>query len=123
MENIGLHYCSKFGENLTTFGGVMIQKPPKSPQKWHFWLLGKQMNIDNLATTNGILMKLTMIMYSMRPSFGTKLGPQLQEVRGRSRKTPQKCHKIDEPSTLTSPKNGLKKTMKVGFVLLSSLTI
>ena len=63
MENIGLQYCSKFEKNLTAFGGVMVKKQPKSPQKWHFWLIGKHLDIDNLATTNGILMKLTTIVY------------------------------------------------------------
>ena len=37
--------------------------------------------------------------------------------------TPQKCHQIHELSTLTSRKTSLENTTKVGFLLLSSLTI
>ena len=40
--------------NLIAFGGVMAQKPPKSPQKWDIWLLGNRLNLDNLETTNAI---------------------------------------------------------------------
>ena len=38
-------------------------------------------------------------------------------------KTIKKCHEINIIFTLTRPNNGLKNAMKVGFVLLSSLTI
>ena len=63
MQNIGLHYCSNFEKNLTAFGGVMAEKPSKSTQKWYFLLVGKHLNIDNLATTNAILVKFTTLMY------------------------------------------------------------
>ena len=58
-----MHYCSKFEKNLTAFGAVMAKEPPKSTQKWYFLLVGKQLNIHNLVTTNVIQMKLTTIMY------------------------------------------------------------
>ena len=43
--------------------GVMAQKPSKRPQKWHFLLVWKHLNIHNLATPKAVLMKLTTIMY------------------------------------------------------------
>ena len=61
MKNIDLHYCSKFEEDLTIFGVFMVQKPPKSPQKWYFLVVGEHVNIDNLATTKALLIKLTTI--------------------------------------------------------------
>ena len=63
MVNIGLHYCSKSEKSLTRFGGVMAKKPPKSTQKWYFLLIGKHLKLNNLTTTNAILMKLTTLMY------------------------------------------------------------
>ena len=63
MENIDLHYCSKFEEDLTVFGVVMAQKPPKSPPKWYFLVVGEHLNIDNLATSKALLIKLTTIRY------------------------------------------------------------
>ena len=63
MQNIGLHYCSKFEKNLTTFGGVNPKKSPKSTQKRYFLLLGKHLKMYNFATTNAAPMKLTTIMY------------------------------------------------------------
>ena len=43
--------------------GVLAQKLPKRPQKWHFLLVWKHLNIHNLATTKAALMKLIAIMY------------------------------------------------------------
>ena len=63
MENIGLHYCSKFLKNLTVFWGVMAKKPLKISPKLYFLLFGKYLNIDNTGNTNAILMKFTPIMY------------------------------------------------------------
>ena len=40
----------------------MGKKSPKTPQKWHFWLLGKHLNLDNLKTRYAILSKLTTVM-------------------------------------------------------------
>ena len=62
MQNIVLHYCSKFEKNLNTFGGVMAKKPPKSTQKWYFLLVGKHLKIHNLPTINSTPIKLTRIM-------------------------------------------------------------
>ena len=63
IPNNGLHYCSKFSENLTAFAGFMVQKPPKSPPKWHFSLIGKHLNLHYFGITNAILMKLSTITY------------------------------------------------------------
>ena len=63
MWNNGLHYYCKFGKNLTRFTGARAQKPPKRPQKWHFLLFWKHLNIHNLATIKAVLMKLNTIMY------------------------------------------------------------
>ena len=38
-------------------------------------------------------------------------------------KNTKKCHEIKKISTLTSPRNSLRNTMKVEICLLSSLTI
>ena len=40
-----------------------------------------------------------------------------------TQKTIKKCHEINKFSTLTSPKNTLQSVVKVGTLLLSSLTI
>ena len=63
MRYIELYYCSKFQKNLTSFGGVMAKKPPRSSLKSNFLLLRKHSKMYDLATTNVILMKLTTIVY------------------------------------------------------------
>ena len=60
---VALHHWSKFQSNLTQFGGVIPKKPPTSILKSTFLVLRKHLQINNLATTNAILMKLTTIMY------------------------------------------------------------
>ena len=78
----------KFCTNPTSFGGVILEKPPRSSQKLYFLLLGKHLKVYNLTTTNGIMMKLTSIMY-LNDTFHLvkKLGRNTKGVRGRKRKT------------------------------------
>ena len=63
MRYIPLRCRSKFQKNLTSFGGVMAKKPPRSSLRSNFQLLQKHLKIYNLATTNAILMKLTTMVY------------------------------------------------------------
>ena len=57
------HYWSKFQKNSTTFGGVILKKPPRSSLKSTFLVLRKHLKIHNLVTTNAMIMKLARIMY------------------------------------------------------------
>ena len=79
MENIDLHYCSKFEEDLTVFGVVMAQKPPKSPPKWYFLVVGEHLNIDNLATTKAFFFFFFFNCYLAvpRPTLGHSQGDSL----------------------------------------------
>ena len=63
MRYLAMHHWSKFGTNPTSFGGVIVEKPPRSSQKLYFLLLRKHLKVYNLTTRNGIMMKLTRIMY------------------------------------------------------------
>ena len=63
MRSLALHQWRKFCTNPTSFGGVILEKPPRSSQKLHFLLLRKHLKVYNLTTRNGIMMKLTRIMY------------------------------------------------------------
>ena len=108
--------CSKCGKNLTKFGGVMAKQPPKS-----FLVVGKHLNINNLATTNAILMKLTTIMYLHETLHLAKIGTS---IVGRKRAcSTKKCHEIHKHSALKSHKSSLKNATEVGFLLLPYLTI
>ena len=69
----------------------MGKKPPKTPQKWHFWLLGKHLNLDNLKTRNAILTKLTTVMDLHETSdLEQKWGITDRGASGRGRINPQK---------------------------------
>ena len=72
MCSFALHHWSKFCTNLTSFGGVILEKPPRSSQKLHFLLLPKHLKVYNLTTRNGIMMKLTRIMYLYETFYMTK---------------------------------------------------
>ena len=74
MHNIGLRYSSKFEKNLTTFRGVMAEKPQKNTPKWYFLLVGEHLKIHNVATTIAILMKLTTLMYRYETFIWQKIG-------------------------------------------------
>ena len=63
MRQLALHHWLKFCTNPTSFGGVILEKPPRSSQKLYFLLLRKHLKVYNLTTRNGIMMKLTRIMY------------------------------------------------------------
>ena len=63
MHYLTLHYWSKFQKNLMLFGGVMVKKLPGSSQKLYYLLQPKHLKAYNLTTTNGIMMKLSTIMY------------------------------------------------------------
>ena len=63
MEYVALHHWSKFKKNLTSFGGVMAKKQPRSSLKSNFLLPQKHLKIQNLATTNAKLMKVTTTMH------------------------------------------------------------
>ena len=63
MIYLALYHWSKFGTNRTLFGGVIVEKPSRSSQKLHFLLLRKHLKAYNLTTRNGIIMKLTTIVY------------------------------------------------------------
>ena len=76
MENIDLHYCSKFEEDLTVFGVVMAQKPPKSPPKWYFLVVGEHLNIDNLATTKAFFF-FNCYLAVPQPTLGHSQGDSL----------------------------------------------
>ena len=81
MKNIDLHYCSKFEEDLTVFGVVMAQKPPKSPPKWCFLVVGEHLNIDNLETTK-VFFFLFFFFFNCylavpRPTLGHSQGDSL----------------------------------------------
>ena len=58
-----LHQWSKFGNNQTSFGGVIPKKPPKSSLKSPFLVLEKHFKTHNFGTRNAMLMKLTTNMY------------------------------------------------------------
>ena len=60
---LALYHWSKFGTDPTSFGGVIVEKPPRSSQKLYFLLLRKHLKVSNLRTRNGIMMKLIRIMY------------------------------------------------------------
>ena len=63
MWQLAMHHWWKFWTNRTSFGWVILEKPPRSSQKLHFLLLGKHLKVYNLTTRNGIMMKLTRIMH------------------------------------------------------------
>ena len=63
VSYLPLYHWSKFGTNPTSFGGVIVEKPPRSSQKLYFLLLWKHLKVYNLTTTNGIMMKPTTLMY------------------------------------------------------------
>ena len=64
MRYLAMHHWRKSGTNSTSsFGGVILEKPPRSSQKLYFLLLRKHLKVYNLTTRNGIMMKLTRIMY------------------------------------------------------------
>ena len=52
-----------FQKHRTAFGGVMAKNPPRISLKSNFLLLQKHLKINNVPTTNAILIKLTTIMY------------------------------------------------------------
>ena len=97
MENIGLHYYSKCGKNLTKFGGVMAKQLLKS-----FLVVGKHLNINNLATTNDILIKLTTIMYLHETLHLAKIGAST--VGCKRACSTKKYHEIHKLSALKSHK-------------------
>ena len=63
IHYLALDYWCKFQKNLTAFGGVMVKQPARSSLKSNFLFLWKHLKVNNLTTTNPILMKLTTIMY------------------------------------------------------------
>ena len=72
MRYLAMHNWSKFCTNPTSFGGVIVEKPPRSSQKLYFLLLRKHLKVYNLTTRNGIMMKLTRIMYLYETFYLTK---------------------------------------------------
>ena len=67
MDLLTFRYWSQFQTNLTPFGGVIVKKDPRSSQKLYFLMLPKHLKVCNLTTTNGIMMKLSMIIYVYDP--------------------------------------------------------
>ena len=88
MCYLEFHCWRNFCTNQISFGGVILEKPPRSSQKLYFLLLRKHLKVYNLTTRNGIMMKLTSIMY-LNDTFHLvkKLGRNTKGVRGRKRKT------------------------------------
>ena len=72
MRYPALHHWWKFGTNPTSFVGVILEKPPRSSQKLYFLPLGKHLKVYKLTTGNGIMMKLTRIMYLYETFYLTK---------------------------------------------------
>ena len=72
MSYLALHRWRKFCTKLTSFGEVILAKPPRSSQKSNFLLLRKPLKICNFTTTNAILMKLTTIMYLYETFYVTQ---------------------------------------------------
>ena len=63
MRPLAMDNWWKICANRTSFGEVIVEKPPRSSQKLYFLLLRKHLKVYNLTTRNGIMMKLTRIMY------------------------------------------------------------
>ena len=63
VRYLALHHWSNFCRSHTSFGGVILEKPHRSSQKLYFLLLRKHLKVYDLTTRNGIMMKLTSIMY------------------------------------------------------------
>ena len=72
MHYLALHHWWKFCTNPTSFGGVILEKPPRSSQKSNFLLLRKPLKTYNFKTTDDILMKLTTLMYLYETFYLTK---------------------------------------------------
>ena len=65
MHELTLHYWLNFQANVTTFRGVLAEKPPKSSLKRQFLLGHTHLKKSNLGTKNLISMKLARYMYHL----------------------------------------------------------
>ena len=73
----------------------MAQKPPKSSQKFPFFLVRETLKTSNLTTTNAITMKLTTIVYHQENFHLTKdLGVAQRCSGGVAGKPVKKCQKM-----------------------------
>ena len=89
-----------------------------------FLQVRKHLQSQNSGTASQMKIKLTWPMYHLS-TFDFKENKAVNDWAGERyiQKNTKKCHEIKKISTLTSPRNSLRNTMKVEICLLSSLTI
>ena len=122
MHHIALHHYSKFQTKFLIFPRFKPKKPVRSSLKWYFLLLSFQISkLQNYMSH--VNETWSRYVPPQQLSFAPKWGWEWMGGWGCIQKTIKKFHEINIISSLTSNKNSLKKAIKLGFFLLSSLTI